>query len=205
MARTAKTRTAKIQCPEGMVSVECFGGFDYEIAGRTFRFLVTGNQLNKAVTHEKSGLRVAALSVGAYLPGFKRQTDTERAKESLKAVIEKHGATVVRDACAKFEPEQQKAVEARDAAGNVIAPMDRFEQVLAEQYRDLFANSPDYAHAKQTISPEELAKRMTRGLAAKTANKDGDGIKRTCKALGIKYTYAAIRAYLATPATSEAA
>lgn len=52
--------------------------------------------------------------------------------------------------------------------------------------------------------PEVLALRMTVGLARGSANKDGDGIKRACKACGIKHTYQAIRAYFAAdqPATT---
>jgi hypothetical protein len=38
---------------------------------------------------------------------------------------------------------------------------------------------------------------MTDSLAAKGGNKDGDGIRRTCMALGIPCTYKAIEAYLA--------
>ena len=37
---------------------------------------------------------------------------------------------------------------------------------------------------------------MTVGLAKGGANKDGEGIKRACKAVGIKHTYAAISAFL---------
>jgi hypothetical protein len=37
---------------------------------------------------------------------------------------------------------------------------------------------------------------MTNGLQTGAANKDGEGIKRACKACGVKYTYAAIREFL---------
>jgi hypothetical protein len=79
----------------------------------------------------------------------------------------------------------------------VQARYDRFAAVLADQYAQLFESDPDtYAMAKARYSPTELARKMTNGLASNTANKDGEGIKRTCKALGIAYTYKAIRAYL---------
>jgi hypothetical protein len=71
----------------------------------------------------------------------------------------------------------------------------RFRDLLAEQYRALF-NTPEYATAAARMTPEALATRMTDGLISGTANKDGEGIKRTCKALGIKYTYSAINSYL---------
>jgi len=70
-----------------------------------------------------------------------------------------------------------------------------FRDTLAAQYHDLF-NTPDYAIAAARMTPEALATRMTDGLIKGTANKDGDGIKRTCKILGIKPTYAAIKQYL---------
>ena len=70
-----------------------------------------------------------------------------------------------------------------------------FRDTLAAQYRELFT-TPEYAFSAARTTPEALATRMTDGLKAGTANKDGDGIKRTCKILGIKPTYAAIKQYL---------
>lgn len=72
---------------------------------------------------------------------------------------------------------------------------DRFIEVLTAQYVDLF-KTEEYAYAAQTTTPEALAGKMTVSLARGAANKDGTGIKRTCKALGIKHTYQAIREYL---------
>jgi hypothetical protein len=71
----------------------------------------------------------------------------------------------------------------------------QFRDVLAAQYRELFT-TPEYATAAARMTPEALATRMTDGLISGAASKDGDGIKRTCKALGIKNTYAAIKTYL---------
>ena len=70
-----------------------------------------------------------------------------------------------------------------------------FRDTLAAQYRELFTTA-EYAMAASRMTPEALATRMTDGLKAGTASKDGDGIKRTCKILGIKPTYAAIKQYL---------
>lgn len=70
-----------------------------------------------------------------------------------------------------------------------------FRDTLAVQYRELFT-SPAYSTAAARMTPEALATRMTDGLIKGAANKDGDGIKRTCKALKIPYTYAAIKSYL---------
>lgn len=69
-----------------------------------------------------------------------------------------------------------------------------FEQTLTEEYKTLYATDP--AYSTFTISPEDLAKRMTHALYRTSGNKDGKGIKRTCKKLGINYTYKAISEFL---------
>lgn len=71
----------------------------------------------------------------------------------------------------------------------------RFQIVLTDQYAQLFS-LPEYAMAAARYTPAQLAEKMTNGLLTGTANKDGDGIKRTCKALGIKHTYSAIKLFL---------
>lgn len=71
----------------------------------------------------------------------------------------------------------------------------RFEDTLSAIYRELFITDPNYSYSAQTISPEALAHKMTDGLHKGSANKDGEGIKRTCKAMGIKQTYKAIQAF----------
>lgn len=76
------------------------------------------------------------------------------------------------------------------------ARFDLFAATLAEQYADLFVNDPEYAYSASKCTPDSLARKMTIGLTSGRANKDGAGIKRTCKALGINYTYKAIREYL---------
>jgi hypothetical protein len=74
-----------------------------------------------------------------------------------------------------------------------------FELHLQRAYTDLFANDPEYAYSAARCRPSELAFKMTLGLAKSNANKDGEGIKRVCKLLGIKYTYKAIGEYLNAP------
>ena len=61
-----------------------------------------------------------------------------------------------------------------------------------EQWLTMLANNPP--DRPRTIP--ELAVRMTDGLKTGRANKDGNAIKRTCKALGIKFTYTAIKEFL---------
>ena len=73
---------------------------------------------------------------------------------------------------------------------------DRFAMVLAKHYAVLFANDPNYAAIDKRTTPAELARKMTNGLAVTGADKDGRGVVLTCKELGIKHTYKAIRAYL---------
>jgi len=77
-----------------------------------------------------------------------------------------------------------------------ISNKQRFQDALTNAYIDLFANDPDYAYSSAHISPHALAHKMTEGLHKGSANKDGEGIKRACKACGIKQTYKAIQAYL---------
>lgn len=74
---------------------------------------------------------------------------------------------------------------------------ERFETILKDQYTQLFEADPAYkGHIARRTEPADLAKKMTEGLLAGTANKDGNGIKRTCRALGVKYTYQSISQYL---------
>lgn len=70
-----------------------------------------------------------------------------------------------------------------------------FSSVLAYHYRELF-KTPDYAYSAAHCTPEGLAQKMTAGLLQGSANKDGEGIRRTCRDLKIKPTYTAIRLYL---------
>lgn len=81
---------------------------------------------------------------------------------------------------------------------------DTFAQTLEGCYLVLFADDPAYALAASRTTPAALARKMTNGLAAGHASKDGAGVRQTCKTLGIPYTYAAIRAYLhANPAPQK--
>ncbi len=72
-----------------------------------------------------------------------------------------------------------------------------FNQTLSKHYTELFATEPEtYAMAASRYTPDALADKITDGLANGSANKDGEGVKRTCKDLGVKHTYAAIRPFL---------
>lgn len=73
---------------------------------------------------------------------------------------------------------------------------ERFIAALEGAYRDLFVNDPKYAYAASRTTPEALAVKMTDSLASGSANLDGEGIKRACKACGVKQTYKALRSFL---------
>jgi hypothetical protein len=72
---------------------------------------------------------------------------------------------------------------------------DTFVAALTAAYVRLF-ETPDYAYAAARTTPEALAVKMTDGLASGRANKAGEGIQAACKAVGVRHTYTAIRAYL---------
>lgn len=72
----------------------------------------------------------------------------------------------------------------------------KFHTVLTDQYKQLFETDPEYKYAAERNLPMDLARKMMNSLAEGTGNKDGKGIVRTCKALGIKHTYKAIQQYL---------
>lgn len=76
--------------------------------------------------------------------------------------------------------------------------LEKFIAALTAAYTSLYESDPQtYGMAKARYTPAELAEKMAMGLKKRDANKDGEGIKRACKACGIKYTYTAIQAYLA--------
>lgn len=76
------------------------------------------------------------------------------------------------------------------------ANISTFQQHLQHAYEDLFLNDPEYSYAAGRTTPSELASKMTLSLSKGKVNKDGEGIKRACKAVGIKHTYKAIKEYL---------
>lgn len=73
---------------------------------------------------------------------------------------------------------------------------ERFIATLTGRYAVLFVTDADYGFAAMNITPERLAVKMTDGLMRGNANKDGKGIRQTCKVLGIPYTYLGIETYL---------
>lgn len=72
--------------------------------------------------------------------------------------------------------------------------LEAFNARLELEYTELF-KTPEYAYSASKITPSALARKMTLGLNNGTANKDGEGIKRTCKYFRIAHTYKAIRAF----------
>lgn len=76
-----------------------------------------------------------------------------------------------------------------------MSPFNTFQMELTEQYKTLF-QTPKYSVVASKTTPEELAEKMTKGLFEGYADKDGEGVKNTCKKLKIPYTYKAIKNYL---------
>lgn len=72
---------------------------------------------------------------------------------------------------------------------------DRFISLLAAKYELLF-QSEQYAQVARNYTPLSLANEMTLKLQNGTADNQGLGVKLTCKELGIKNTYTAIKTYL---------
>jgi hypothetical protein len=74
--------------------------------------------------------------------------------------------------------------------------VELFQGVLAKVYSDLFVSDPEYAYSASKTTPDVLAAKMTAGLKTGGANHNGTGIRRACKAVGIKPTLTAIMAFL---------
>ena len=75
--------------------------------------------------------------------------------------------------------------------------VDIFKAELVKQYRRLInEGEADYIPVFMRMTPEDLAEKMMPALIRGSANKDGKGIQRTCKALEIKHTYKAINEFL---------
>ena len=75
--------------------------------------------------------------------------------------------------------------------------VDIFKAELVKQYRRLInEGEADYIPVFMRMTPEELAEKMIPAFIRGSASKDGKGIQRTCKALGIKHTYKAINEFL---------
>ena len=73
---------------------------------------------------------------------------------------------------------------------------EKFQNTLEARYEDLFKTDSEYAYSAKISTPKLLAAKMTLSLSTGSANKDGKGIKQTCKILGIPYTYVAITSFL---------
>lgn len=74
---------------------------------------------------------------------------------------------------------------------------ERFQIVLTGQYEHFHKHDARYAYVAQNLTPAQHAEKMVAALATHGADKDGDAVKATCKALGVKHTYKAIREFLA--------
>lgn len=79
-----------------------------------------------------------------------------------------------------------------------MSALDRFMAVYERHLRAAHtANPSEYRWPIETL-PTVLG-RMRDAIARGSMNKDSPAFKATCKELGIKHTYTAIREYLAKP------
>ena len=72
----------------------------------------------------------------------------------------------------------------------------RFWIILKSQIEYLFANDPRYAIVREKNLPSDFAKKLMDGLLDYSADNRGQAVVNTCKALGIKPTYKAIKQFL---------
>lgn len=84
-----------------------------------------------------------------------------------------------------------------------VTNRDLFQEELTKQYLVLYESDPNYQYSRKHITAFDLAEKMVDGLCKGTANKEGEGIKRTCKAFRIKHTYKAIGEFLADEQVEE--
>ena len=76
--------------------------------------------------------------------------------------------------------------------------MDRFIEEYRKALAHIVATEPgEFAWPASEL--ETVLERMEKAFRARTFNHDGKGIRRACKALGIKTTRTAILAYMETP------
>jgi hypothetical protein len=88
-----------------------------------------------------------------------------------------------------------EAVTKAHAVSHTQINLDAFYAHLRDTYAELFVTDTDYAYSASKITPDALARKMTLGLAAGTANKEGKAIRLTCSHFSIPHTYKAIRAF----------
>lgn len=79
--------------------------------------------------------------------------------------------------------------------GDSRTNFELFQAALQRHYEAL-CKDPSHAWRYSMTPPTTLAAKMTAALQGGTADKAGEGIRRTCKELGLPHTYKAIEAYL---------
>ena len=72
----------------------------------------------------------------------------------------------------------------------------RFWIILTNQLEYLFDNDTRYAIVREKNLPSDFAKKIIDGLLDYTADNRGQAVVNTCKALGIKPTYKAIKQFI---------
>jgi hypothetical protein len=75
-------------------------------------------------------------------------------------------------------------------------PAATFHGHLLEAYTELFKCDANYRFVGTRTTPADLARDMVQALAKGSASLEGEGIKRACRAVGIKPTRKAVMTYL---------
>jgi hypothetical protein len=76
-----------------------------------------------------------------------------------------------------------------------ISNQKKFYDVYVQHLKQCSIEYPEQYKFSEDKA-EEVAQRMIKAFMNSKAKKDGPAIKRTCKTLGIGYTYKAIEQYL---------
>ena len=84
------------------------------------------------------------------------------------------------------------------------AYLDRFMEIYERELTAAVAKYPDDypwstekdGNGNPRLTVKTVVERMRPAIADGSFNKDGHAIRKTCKALGIPYTYSGIRAFI---------
>lgn len=73
--------------------------------------------------------------------------------------------------------------------------LDQFMEVYSKHLKECLREFPDQYSWPETLLPNVLIK-MRAAMETGGYNKEGHAFKRTCKELGIKHTYTAIKEFI---------
>jgi len=80
----------------------------------------------------------------------------------------------------------------------MLSNLDNFMTVYEKHLTQCLAETPDRYAWVEKLTVRVVVDRMRPAIIGETFDKGSEAFKRTCKELGIKHTYKAIKAFLAT-------